>query len=297
VPFALGSDTNGSIRVPAALCGVYGMKPTFGRLPRTGIAPFSASLDHAGHFARSARDLAAVYDCMAGPDEDDPACVPGPEQDARTALDDWRGLRVGLLGGWFRDGATEAALTATDKVAATFHDLRVVDLPEVARARSAAFCITAAEAGNLHLDDLRRRPAEFDPQTRERLLAGALLPANVLLQAQRFRRWFQGQVARIFSEFDLLLAPATPCTAPLIGQDGMQVGQAHVPVRPNLGIYTQPISFIGLPVISVPVHLPGELPLGVQIIGKPWSEHLLLDVSARLEEAGLVGFVPPPHAP
>jgi AtzE family amidohydrolase len=294
VPFALGSDTNGSIRVPAALCGVYGMKPTFGRLPRTGIAAFSASLDHGGHFARSARDLAAVYACMAGPDAGDPACVADPVPETGTSPEDWQGLRVGLLGGWFRDGATEAALTATEKVAAAFHAARPLDLPEVARARSAAFCITAAEGGNLHLDDLRRRPADFDPGTRERFLAGALLPANVLLQAQRFRRWFQGQVAKIFTGFDLLLAPATPCAAPLIGQDGMQLGQAHIPVRANLGIYTQPISFIGLPVISVPVHVPGELPLGVQMIGKPWSEYLLLDVAAKLEEAGAIGFVPPP---
>jgi len=297
VPFALGSDTNGSIRVPAALCGVYGMKPTFGRLPRTGMTPFSASLDHAGHFARSARDLAAVYACMTGADADDPASVSDPAQEASTAPPDWQSLSVGLVGGWFRDGATEAALAATDKVAAAFQATRPVDLPEVARARSAAFCITAAEGGNLHLDDLRRRPAEFDPGTRDRFMAGALLPANALLQAQRFRRWFQGQVAQIFTGFDLLLAPATPCAAPLIGQDSMQVGQAHIPVRANLGIYTQPISFIGLPVISVPVHVPGELPLGVQIIGKPWSENLLLDVAARLEAAGVIGFVPPPRPP
>jgi len=289
VPFTLGSDTNGSIRVPASLCGVFGMKPTFGRLPRTGIAALSASLDHAGHFARSAEDLAVIYGCMLGPDADDPTCHAHPPDEPDTGrIVDLKTLRVGVLDGWFREGAEAQVLDATDAVAAAFRHVRRVTLPEAARARAAAFCITAAEAGNLHLSDLRARARDFDAATRGRLLAGALLPANILLQAQRFRSVFRAQVAALFLDYDILLAPTTPCVAPRIGQDTMAFGGMQVGVRANLGIYTQPLSFIGLPVISAPMLNPGTLPVGVQIIGKAWSEKTLLSATQQLEARGVI---------
>jgi len=163
-----------------------------------------------------------------------------------------------------------------------------VTLPEAARARAAAFCITAAEAGNLHLADLRARARDCDAATRGRLLAGALLPANILLQAQRFRSVFRAQVAALFLDYDILLAPTTPCVAPRIGQDTMAFGGMQVGVRANLGIYTQPLSFIGLPVISAPMLNPGTLPVGVQIIGKAWSEKTLLSATQQLEARGVI---------
>jgi Asp-tRNA(Asn)/Glu-tRNA(Gln) amidotransferase A subunit family amidase len=160
-------------------------------------------------------------------------------------------------------------------------------LPEAARARAAAFCITAFEGGQLHKANLIARPEDFDPATRPRLLAGALQPAETILQAQRFRAWFRAQARTLFARFDLLLAPATPCTAPLIGQKTMLLDGAEVSVRPNLGLYTQPISFIGLPVVCVPVVSTG-LPRGVQIIAAPGQEAKALAAAAALERDGVV---------
>jgi AtzE family amidohydrolase len=284
--FALGSDTNGSIRVPAALCGVFGMKPTFGRLPRDGATPFVASLDHVGHFAGSVRDLQTVYGCML----DTPGETVGgmPAERSPVDTDIAQPPRVGLLEGWFRTSASPEALAAVDQVAAAFPAARRVDLVDAGRARSAAFCITAAEAGHLHLANLRSRAQDFDPATRDRLIAGALLPASVYLQAQRFRREFQAEVARVFEEVDVLIAPCTPCSAPQIGQATIEIDGRSFAVRPNLGIYTQPISFVGLPVIALPVHASGCMPLGVQLIGRPWSEALLFAVAHGLEAAGVV---------
>jgi len=289
VPISLGSDTNGSIRVPAALCGVFGLKPTYGRLSRAGAVPFVGSLDHFGPFARSAADLALAYDALQGRDELDPVQANVPAAPASPGLDaPIDGLRVGVLAGWFRAGATDQALAALDAVATALGATGRVELPEAERARAAAFCITAAEGGALHLPDLRTRAGDFDPATRSRFLAGALLPAAPLIAAQRFRRWFRDEVRRLFARFDILLAPATPCPAPLIGQATMMLGGVEVPVRPNLGLYTQPLSFIGLPVVAVPIRRLGELPVGVQLIGPAWEEARLLRIAAFLERAGVV---------
>jgi len=288
VPLALGSDTNGSIRVPSALCGVFGLKPTYGRLPRTGSFPFCDSLDHLGPFARSAGDLALCYDALQGPDPHDPACAGRPVEptlpELAKGLD---GLRVAVAGGYFRTGAQPEALAAVDRVAKALGADREVDLPEAQRARAAAFLITNAESSAFHLDRLRRRAGDFDPDTRDRFLAGAMLPAAWVVKAQRFRRWYHDRVLSLFRDVDLILAPGTPCPAPRIGQKTMALGGAEVAVRPNLGLYTQPISFIGLPVAAVPVWGLGSLPLGVQVIAAPWREDLCLRAAAALEAMGV----------
>jgi Asp-tRNA(Asn)/Glu-tRNA(Gln) amidotransferase A subunit family amidase len=162
-----------------------------------------------------------------------------------------------------------------------------VELPEAHRARAAAFVITAAEGANLHLPDLKTRPEDFDGATRERFIAGALVPAAWYLQAQRFRRWYRDRVRELFHDVDLILAPATPCAAPRIGQATMNLGGVELPVRPNLGLFTQPISFIGLPVLCVPVQRPGALPVGVQLIAAPYREDVVLRAGAALEAAGV----------
>ncbi len=145
VPLALGSDTNGSIRVPASLCGVFGLKPTFGRLPRTGTYPFVASLDHLGPFARSVQDLALTYDALQGPDPQDPACAQRASKPATPLLGrGCEGLRIGVLGGWFRTQAGTAALAAVARVAEALEVQREVVWPETDRARAAAFLITNA---------------------------------------------------------------------------------------------------------------------------------------------------------
>jgi len=289
VPLTLGSDTNGSIRVPSSLCGVFGLKPTFGRLPRTGSYPFVANLDHLGPFARCTLDLALAYDAMQGHDGRDPANVPRAVEPTAVGLGDVRGLRIGVLGGWFRDMALPEARAAVDTVAAALGATASVEWPEVARARAAAFLITQAESSCLHLPDLKTRPHDFEPLSRDRFLAGALLPAAWVAQAQRVRRWFARQVAASFADFDVVIAPATPCVAPGIGTEWLELAGQRLPARASLGLLTQPISCIGLPVCTVPVWgAHPSLPIGVQLIAAPWREDLVLDMAAALEAAGIV---------
>jgi amidase/aspartyl-tRNA(Asn)/glutamyl-tRNA(Gln) amidotransferase subunit A len=292
VPLTLGSDTNGSIRVPSSLCGTYGLKPTYGRLPRTGSYPFVASLDHLGPFARSVADLALCYDLLQGPDADDPACAQRSIEPTADQLDRGAGgLRVAVLGGWFREMAHAEALSAVDRVAEALSTTRLVELPEVHRARAAAFLISAAEGGALHLPDLRQRANDFDPHTRDRFLANALIPAAWAVQAQRVRHWFARRVAKALQTVDILIAPATPCTAPQIGTDWLDIAGQRLPARPSMGLLTQPISCIGLPVVTEPLWgcnpAAPHLPIGVQLIAAPWREDLCLRVAAALETQGI----------
>jgi amidase/aspartyl-tRNA(Asn)/glutamyl-tRNA(Gln) amidotransferase subunit A len=289
VPITLGSDTNGSIRVPASLCGIFGLKPTYGRLPRNGSYPFVASLDHLGPFARSARDLALSYDAMQGFDAHDAGCVNRPTEPTLASLDDGaQGLRIAMLGGYFHAFADDDARAAVARVAAALGTTRSVELPEVARARAAAFLISNAEGGALHLPDLRTRADDFEPLSRDRFLAGALLPAAWVIQAQRVRRWFALRAAELFREVDVLLAPATPCVAPEIGTEWITIQGQRLPARPSLGLLTQPISCIGLPVCAVPVWgVHGQLPIGVQVIAAPWREDLALRVAHELQRLGV----------
>ena len=289
VPITLGSDTNGSIRVPASLCGIFGLKPTYGRLPRNGTYPFVASLDHLGPFARSARDLALVFDVLQGFDALDAACVNRPvEPTARTLAEGAQGLRIATLGGYFTEHAQPEALAAVARVASALGATRTVELPEVARARAAAFLISNAEGGALHLPDLRTRADDFEPLSRDRFLAGALLPAAWVVQAQRVRRWFARQAAELFRDVDVLLAPATPCVAPAIGTEWIEINGQRLPARASLGLLTQPISCIGLPVCAVPVWgCHAGLPIGVQVIAAPWREDLVLRVAHELQQQGV----------
>jgi AtzE family amidohydrolase len=285
----LGSDTNGSIRVPSSLCGLFGLKPTFGRLSRAGTFPFVTSLDHLGPLARSTLDLALSYDAMQGPDATDPCCTaPGLEPATPALARGLSGLRVATLGGYFRQRAMPEALAAVDTVAAALGAATTVEWPEVARARAAAFLITATEAATFHLPRLRERPGDFDPDVRDRLIAGAMAPASMVGKAHKLRRWFRDEVLRVFEHVDIVLAPATPCRAPLGGQKTMVLGGVEMPVRANLGLFTQPVSFVGLPVVAVPVWTAGErLPIGVQVIAPPWREDLALRAAHALEQAGV----------
>jgi aspartyl-tRNA(Asn)/glutamyl-tRNA(Gln) amidotransferase subunit A len=294
VPLALGSDTNGSIRVPASLCGIFGLKPTYGRLTRARTFPFVASLDHLGPLARSVRDLALAYDAMQGPDPDDPVATERPAEPALPALARGAaGLRVAVAGGYFRTSLMPEAQAAVARVAAALEARREIELPEAQRARAAAYVITAAEGASLHLERLRTRAHDFDPAVRDRLIAGAMIPAALVNRAQKFRRHFRARVLALFDEVDAIIAPATPCAAPAIGQQNFVLDGVELPVRANLGVHTQPISFIGLPVVAVPIPL-DPLPVGVQIIAAPWREDVALRIAHALEAAG-VAVAPAPR--
>lgn len=291
VPLALGSDTNGSIRVPSSFCGIFGLKPTYGRLSRARSFPFVASFDHLGPFARTAWDLALAYDAMQGPDADDAACVGRPVEPVTPLLAQGIGdLRIAVAGGYFKASLTSEAQEAMARVAKALSVTHEVEIPEAARARAAAYVITTSEGASLHLDRLRSRPHDFDPAVRDRLFAGAMVPAVYVDRAQKFRRWYRAKVVELFNTVDVILAPSTPCVAPKIGQATFVLDGVEMLVRPNIGIYTQPVSFIGLPVAAVPVPL-DPMPIGVQIIAAPWREDITLRVAYALEQAGVV------HAP
>lgn len=289
VPIALGSDTNGSIRVPGSLCGVFGLKPTYGRLPRTRSFPFCDSLDHLGPLARDVTDLALAYDLMQGPDAGDPACAQRPTEPTMPQLRSGiGGLRVAVAKGYFATEGLPEADAAVATVAKALSATSELDIEGAAIARAAAFLITNAESSSLHLSRLRERANDFDPETRDRFLAGAMLPAAWYVQAQRARRWFHDRTMRRFADVDLILAPATPCSAPLIGQKTLEVRGETLPLRPSLGLFTQPISCIGLPVVVVPVKGAG-LPIGVQLIAPPWREDLCLRAAYALQTMGVCG--------
>ncbi|HWZ41409.1 MAG TPA: AtzE family amidohydrolase [Bradyrhizobium sp.] len=288
VPIALGSDTNGSIRVPSSFCGIFGLKPTYGRLSRARSFPFVASLDHLGPFARNVRDLSLAYDAMQGPDPDDAACTTrAVEPTAALLTQNIGGLRIAIAGGHFQKNLFPEAIQAVAHVAKALGVNRVVEIPEAARARAAAYVITTTEGASLHLDRLRKRPNDFDPAVRDRLIAGAMVPAALVDRAQKFRRWYRAKLLEIFRSVDVLIAPATPCVAPKLGQVNFMLGGVELPVRANIGIHTQPISFIGLPVVAVPVPLE-PMPIGVQLIAPPWREDIALRVAYALERMGAV---------
>jgi len=294
VPITLGSDTNGSIRVPAAFCGVFGLKPTYGRISRAGAVLFAESLDHVGSFARSVRDLALSFDVMQGADPLDPLRSNHPREFTVSSLPKGTGdLRIAMVDDpYFQQGIPEV-FEPVQQAAKALAASRRVTIPEVEKARAAAYIITACEGGNLHLPDLRTRPQDFDPVVIERFLAGSLLPASWYQHAQRFRSIFRDRIRELFRTVDIILAPVTPCPAIRVGQPTIQIGGNDLPARPNIGIFTQPFSFIGLPIVSVPVFAKGALPLGVQVIGPAYKEEWVLRVAAQLERLG-VGRAHPP---
>ncbi|MBK4735191.1 AtzE family amidohydrolase [Noviherbaspirillum pedocola] len=286
VPISLGSDTNGSIRVPASLCGIFGLKPTFGRLPRAGSFPFVHSLDHLGPFAANAQDLSLAYDAL----------LDAPRS-SRIEQGIAHGLRVAVLGGWFEEWASGAACEAVAQVSHALGATRKLRLAGAEKARAAAFVITGAEGGALHRRRLIERYDEYEPLSRDRLIAGSLIPAGWVAQAQRVRRMVYEEALDLFEDIDLLIAPATPVPATPLGSEEMEINGRRVPTRASMGLLTQPISCIGLPVCAVPVWpaQAGGLPVGVQLIAPPWREDVCLAAARVLEAAGLCAAPPHPN--
>jgi AtzE family amidohydrolase len=281
VTVALGTDTNGSVRIPAAFCGVYGLRPTFGLVPRTGSVLFAPSFDCVGPFARTVADLAWALDVIA-------------ERQFASTLDRGSvGLRVARAGGSLWDGASPEVLEAAARVADALGATRVAELPEVDLARAAAIVITAAEGADQHQELLRTDPDVVDVRVRDRFVAGLAVPATDYLAAQRFRRWWHEQVLALLADIDVLVLPTVACSAPLIDQPTIEFGGMTLPSGAVLGRFTQPLSFLGLPALNVPVAGPDGLPLGVQLCGRPYGDGALLAAAAGLEAAGVVGAVKP----
>jgi 1-carboxybiuret hydrolase len=288
VDVALGTDTNGSVRVPASFCGIFGLKPTYGRLSRRGVFPFSTSLDHVGLFARSVAELAAAYDACQGRDPRDPKQADRPAETAGKPAPA-NGLRVAVLGGHFERYTEEPARQAAAAVAEVLGASEQVELPIASAARAAGAIITSAEAGELHRRRLQTDRDRFDPIIRHRMTAATLVPAQWYLRAQRVRQLLKQQMDALFERYDLLIAPATPFPALPLGMDIAELGGETLPARSAAGIMTQPLTPAGVPIAVAPLwpEAAGGLPVGVQLIARPWREADALAAAALLEQAGI----------
>ncbi|WP_241127695.1 AtzE family amidohydrolase [Novosphingobium terrae] len=273
LPLAWGSDTNGSIRVPASLCGVWGFRPAHGSVAEEGSFPFVPMLDTLGPFTNTLEDLRLAMEVAQG-----------------QPIAPMKARRVARLGGWFVDHAIPDFYKAFAGIEALLGVLPMTELPHVEAARAAAFLITAHDGGRLHRAELAKRALAFDPETRDRLLAGNLVPTPLRDRAALFGDWFRKQALTLLQRYEVLVAPATPDVAPLMADPMIHTGNGPAPARANLGMLAQPISLAGLPVLSAPLKRPGQLPLGLQLISAPGREGLLFDLAARLEAAGVLGI-------
>lgn len=278
VPLTLGSDTNGSVRVPASLCGLFGLRPSFDGLPMSGVFPFVDTLDTAGPFTRTIEELAAVYWVLS---------KRKPPKRLKQKL------KVARLDGWFRQNGDPDSYAGVDAIAAYFGKAPLLKLQHAEAGRSAAFLITSKAGGLLHLDALQNDPMGYDPAVRDRLVAGCALDGTWVAQAKAMSARANGEIYAALSKYDLLIAPATPSVAPKISDGMIEIDGKPVSARANLGLYTQPLSPAGVPILTVPLKRPGKLPLGIQLIAKAGREPLLFEVAKRLVAAGLIGYSAP----
>jgi len=281
-PVALGSDTGGSIRIPCSLCGLTGIKPTYGRVSRAGVLPLSWSMDHAGPMTRTAADCALVLRAMAGYDPADPTTSVLPVPDYTAALTgDVRGLRVGLLRAFFLESATpdvraavEAAARALEKAGAIVDE---VALPSVRYTAAGALAVVGTEAMTYHAGWLRRRAAEYDPDVSHRLMAGAFISGVHYVRGQQARALVRREVDEALARRDVLLAPATPIPAPAVTERQTTLGDGPSDIRSALIRLTRPFNFSGHPACSVPCGFTRDgLPIGMQIVGRPFDEATVL---------------------
>ena len=287
---ALGSDTGGSIRIPASMCGCVGLKPTFGLIGRGGIVPHSWSLDHAGPLAASVADAALLTQAMAGPDPDDPGCADRAVPDWSEALEmGVAGLRVGLCRNHFFEGltpeverATEAAITALAQRGARIVEFEV---PELAAGLGAIFAIELASSTAYHARRLREGAvAQFAPDVRLLVEMGRFVSGADYVQAERYRRRLGEIFAARYAEIDVVLGPTMPMTAWRIGQRSVRIAEREESVLAVSWRLTYPWNLLGLPAISVPFGEDAEgLPIGVQIAGPAFGEGPMLRAAAELE--------------
>lgn len=273
VPLALGSDTNGSIRAPAALCGVWGFRPSDGRLSAVGCLPYAESLDTVGGFANDIDDLAALYDTLRD-------AHAAPSQPAR---DPAAPLRVAVLTGDFERHADADAQRAVRRAAACLDagEAVPVDSDEVARVREAAVTISNVELARNHRGLLDAPAAHVSERLRSRIATGLATSGAAHREALACRAAWRARVEALFARYDVLLAAATPYAAPRFTDATVDVNGVALEPAKTLGLLTQPISFAGLPVVSAPCFVPGELPVGVQLIGAPQRDAVCFDAARQ----------------
>jgi aspartyl-tRNA(Asn)/glutamyl-tRNA(Gln) amidotransferase subunit A len=290
---AMGSDTGGSIRIPASLCGIVGLKPTFGRISRAGIVPHSWSLDHAGPLTRSVEDAAILLSVLAGEDAADPATRAEPLPDYRAALAEAsvRGLRVAVIRNHFFgrnqpdvEDAVEQAIAWFGTQGAFVSD---VTLPNLEYGLGAIFAIELASSAAYHDVALRRgRVRGFTPDVRMLVEMGRLVTGADLLKAEQFRHVLMTDFARLLQTADVILGPTEPVTAPRIGETRVAVAGGDESALAATWRLTYPYNLAGLPAISLPCGFDRDgLPIGLQIAARPFDEVTLLRAAAAYETA------------
>ena len=287
----MGTDTGGSIRIPSALCGLVGLKPTYGRLSRYGITVLSWSQDHTGPMTRTVGECALVMNAVAGCDPRDPSSASISIPDFTQALtNNIKGLRVGVPTEFFQesiDSEVESivrnAIELMGKLGAVIHE---ISWPMYLESKAISSTILMAEATAYHSQLMKQHSSHLDPKVRLRLEAGFFISAVDYLQAQRARRLFYQRSCDLFKEVDLLAGPTVPIPACKIGTEEVQMGNTRLGVIPALSQYTRPFNLNGFPAITVPCGFSKEgLPIGLQLAGKPFDEMTVLRAAFAYEQA------------
>lgn len=284
-PGALGTDTGGSIRVPAALCGVVGLKPTFGRVSLRGVIPLSWNLDHVGPMARRVRDVALLLQVIAGYDPREPNSVNIPMEDySANIAKGVKGWHIALAEDEYFAPTEEAVQQAVNQAALVLQKcgahVERVAFPGAHQAALANGLMVTADAAAFHAERLRTQPGKFGADVLQRLKSGAALPLNDYIQARRIQTQMRRQFAEFFEVYDILLMPTTPVVAPPIE------GPNAVELARLLTRYTAPFNLTGLPAISLPCGFTAQgLPVGLQMVAKPWAEAQLLRAAYAYEQA------------
>ncbi|MBO9134709.1 MULTISPECIES: amidase [Rhizobium] len=295
---ALGSDTGGSIRLPAACCGTVGIKPTQGRVSRHGAMPLSFSQDCVGPLARSVADAYLLLQLIAGPDGHDTTCMDADKPGA--LLSDLSSLRIGIAGGPFADGLESDVAggmeTAIRALSPDVAGIAAAPLPDLSAIAELANAVAMAEAGTVHFDWMRERPEDYGPQIRMRLSQSLAIPAPIYLRALQMRSVMLREfLETTFAGIDVLIAPTMPFIPPLSSEVDVGTSPTMNAVVSAMTAFTRPFSYLGLPVVTVPVSMSaGGLPIALQIVARPWREDLAASVALRLERAvGLTAFTDP----
>ena len=270
----LGTDTAGSIRIPAAFCGVTGLRPSSGLVSNQGVFPVSWTFDAVGPIARSAEDCALLLDAIAG---------------SRTELAGGvRGLRVGVVEALLARSDAQVARVvraAIAELAPLGAQVEPVEVPLLQEAGTIQQLVMLPEAANVHLGWLRTRLADYGPDVRARLLAGLFLPATAYVTGQRARRWYRDGLRPLFDRFDLLAAPAMPVVAPRIGEETVTLDGREIPYRLSLIPFNSPWSLAGLPTMSVPCGFVEGLPAGLVLVGRRFAEATVLRAAHAFQGA------------
>ena len=287
----MGTDTGGSVRIPAALCGIVGLKPTYGRVSRAGLTPLSWCLDHPGPMVRTVEDAALTMNVIAGHDPSDHATPDVPVPDYTSALTgDIRGLRIGVVREYFETEIDPAVAALTQQAITVLGELGAeiveVSLPLYEYAQPISNAILSAEATAAHRDILLSDGDKLYPQVRERLEEGLFISATEYLRAQQARQVFCQQVAGLLENVDLLAGPVEPVTAPRILERRIEIGGVALPAVPMLTKYTRVYNITGSPAISVPCGFgPDGLPVGLHLAGRNFDESTVLRAAYAYQQA------------